>query len=346
VPAGELIDAARVARFRADLERLTGYAPRADRRLLVAVSGGPDSLALLLLARTAYAGAVIAATVDHGLRAASRAEAESVARVCGSLGIEHVILEPSGTFGFRNMLEAARAGRYGALSWWASGWSPDLVGQRRAEWIALGHQQDDVAETFLARAARGSGVVGLAAMAALRHEDGSTSPSIIRPLLRWSRAELRAIVDASGITPVADPSNDDPRFDRSRYRRLIAATPDLPSHRLARAAQNLREADDALEWYVVQQLRVRFGRNQLEDLWLDPGDLPRELRRRFLIRAIDSVREENGNFEEWDPRGVDRLLSTLDAGRPGTLAGVHAQVIGDRWCFTLAPPPRTVPPPG
>ena len=336
----ELIDGAAVERFRADLERLTGYAPRADRRLLVAVSGGKDSLALLMLAQRAYAGSVIAATVDHGLRAESREEAEFVGRLCDSWGIEHAILQPSETVGFRNMQEAARAGRYGALTHWARNWSADGVGMRRAEWIAVGHQRDDVAETFLARAARGSGVGGLAAMVAVRQAEAGSGVSIVRPLLDWSRAELCSIVEAAGTGAVVDPSNADLRFDRSRYRRLIATSADLPSHRLARAARNLREAEEALEWVVLQQLRDRFSEDGEGDLWLDPSELPRELKRRFLIRAIDGIRQQNGVFVEWDARGVDRLLRALDAGRPGTLCGVLARVRGNRWHFAVAPPHR------
>lgn len=332
-----MIWVAAVERFRADLERLTHIAPRRDRRLLVAVSGGADSLALLLLAAAAYPDGVIAATVDHGLRSTSREEAVFVASECLRLQIEHRTLAVAPTFGFTNLQQAARAGRYAALAQWAGGRTPDCVGPRRAEWVATAHQADDVAETFLARASRGSGIAGLAEMPRLRDEQ---SILLVRPLLDWGGAELAGIVSDAGLSPVNDPSNRDPRFDRSRYRQLIASTPDLPVRRLSRAAQNLREAEDALEWIVVQQLGQRFREDEQGDLWLDASDLPRELRRRFLIRAIQGAREENGLFDDWERRGVDRLLRTLEAGRSGTLAAVLARARPEGWHFTLAPPRR------
>lgn len=334
---GELIDPAHVGRFRRDLERLTGSAPGRDRRLLVAVSGGADSLALLLLAANAYPDAVVAATVDHGLRPTSRQEAEFVGGECRRLEIQHEVLDPSRTFDFRNLQEAARVARYGALAHWAGGWTP--AGPRRAEWVATAHQADDVAESFLARAARASGVGGLAEMS--RHRE-MTPVTLVRPLLDWSRAELAEIVFVAGLRPVEDPSNKSPRFDRSRFRRLIAEAPDLSVRRLARTARNLRDAEDALEWYMLGQLKARFREDEQGDLWLDPGGLPREFRRRFLVRGIQGIREENGLFEDWERRGVDRLLRALDAGDPGALAGVLVRVRSEGWHFTLAPPRRTV----
>src|SRR5688500_15943923 len=104
-----------VSRFRSDLEAVAGSDPG---RFAVAVSGGPDSLALLLLAHAAFPGRVEAATVDHGLRAGSAAEAETVARLCGERGIPHHILSAVVAPAGEGLQAAARAARYSALAAW------------------------------------------------------------------------------------------------------------------------------------------------------------------------------------------------------------------------------------
>ena len=187
------------ARFRADLEALTGAAPA---RLGLAVSGGPDSLALLLLAHAAYPGRVHAATVDHGLRAESAAEAAFVARLCGELGVPHVTLAANMTDKV-NVQAAARARRYALLGRWA--------GEVKAGCLLTAHHLDDQAETLVMRLLRGSGLAGLSGVRAV-------NPPLVRPLLGWRRDELAAVVRAAGVEPVADPSNQDERFDRARLR--------------------------------------------------------------------------------------------------------------------------------
>src|SRR3954452_12256106 len=142
VPGPALID-----RFRGDLDAL--IAP--GERLGVAVSGGPDSLALLLLAAAARPGAIEAATVDHALRPESRGEAEMVAQICGRLGVPHAILtvewaEPPASA----ILERARAARYQLLAVWAN--------ERKLGAVVTGHHADDQAETLLMRLNRGAGV--------------------------------------------------------------------------------------------------------------------------------------------------------------------------------------------
>ncbi len=330
-------DPAAVARFRADLESITGRPPSGTRWLGLAVSGGPDSVAMLLLAAAAYPGAIRAATVNHGLRAEAADEATLVARACAALGVDHAILVNRRHLAEGNLQEAARRVRYALLREWAErAGGPDPAG-----WVAVAHHRDDVAETFLMRARRGSGVAGLAAMRRSRPLEFDGGPQLIRPLLDWSRSELAGIVDSAGCGCASDPSNQAERFDRSRIRALLAAAPELPASRLALAARNLRHADDAIEAWVLRELTQRFEEDEQGDLWLDPGDLPYELRRRFLHRAIIGVRRENGLFAGWRASGLDRLLAALDAGGTGTIAGVQARAIGARWHFRLAPPRRS-----
>lgn len=315
-----------VERFRRDVEALTGAVPAPGRRLGLAVSGGPDSLALLLLAGAAFPGGVTAATVDHGLRAEAAEEVRFVHDLCARLGVPHEAL--SGTVAAGNLQDGARELRYALLADWAAD---------RARWIATAHQQDDVAETFLMRARRGAGVGGLAAMRACRPLGAAT---LIRPLLGWSRAELAAIVAAAGIDPVCDPSNRDPRFDRARIRALLANGEELSADRLALAARNLRDAEDALGWVEAREWQAR-ATILADAVTLDPAGLPRELRRRLAARAIAAVRAAHGLAGGWRETGLDPLLAALDIGGTGTIADVIGRTKAGIWRFELAPPRRS-----
>jgi len=298
-------------RFRADLEALTSGAPR---RIGVAVSGGPDSVALLLLACAAYPGCVQAATVDHGLRAESAAEAAFVAALCGDLGVPHATLE-AGMTDTANLQAAARARRYSLLGQWAR--------EAGAACLATAHHLDDQAETLVMRLLRGSGLAGLAGIRAAQ----AGAVPIVRPLLGWRRDELAAIVAAAGIAAVADPSNEDPRFDRARVRRRLAETGWIDPVPLARSAAALAQAEEALEWTVE-----RLWRDRVDGFALDPAGIPDELRRRLVARILASL---GGPA----PRGaaMTRLLATLDAGGTATLAEVKCAG-GETWRFTPAPP--------
>lgn len=338
------LDPALVEQFRADVERLTGEAPAPERKLALAVSGGPDSLAMLLLAHAAWPGAIIAATVDHGLRPGSAEEAALVHRLCGERGVPHDILtRPDGMVLSGNLLDQARSLRYTLLNFWAGSGTLRNARPWRAEWVAVAHQMDDVAESFLMRARRGAGVGGMAAMAPIRPlMPPVPGPLLIRPLLNWRRDALAAIVTAAGVEPVTDPSNANPRFDRSRIRVLLARTPDLPVERLALAAANLRDAEAALEWATAREWAARARITDDNMVALAPGNLPHELRRRLVERAIDHVRFEFDLAEGESGRGLDRLVAALDQGRGGTLAGVRARIRGTEWHFSPAPPRRSL----
>lgn len=298
------------ARFRADLETLTGAAPA---RIGVAVSGGSDSLALLLLAHGAYPGAVHAATVDHGLRPEAADEAAFVARLCADLGVPHAILE-AGMTNTANLQAAARERRYALLGQWALA--------AGATCLATAHQLDDQAETLVMRLLRGAGLSGLAA---IRPAHAGPVP-VVRPLLGWRRDELGAIVAAAGIAPVADPSNHDERFDRVRVRRRLADADWIEPEPLARSAAALAQAEEALDWAVE-----RLWRERANGATLDPAGLPDEIRRRLVIRMLAT---KGGDL----PRGeaVTRLLATLAQGKTATLAGVKCSG-GAIWRFVPAP---------
>ena len=313
VPAPDL-----VARFEADLAALAD----ADARLGIAVSGGPDSLALLLLAAAARPGRIEAATVDHQLRPGSRKEAEFVRSVCDRLGVPHMILTATVERG-ASLQAQARVARYGVLGEWAI--NRDLAA------VATGHHADDQAETLLMRLARGAGLGGLVGV---RH----TLPleagiAVIRPLLEWRRDELAAIVAAAGITPVDDPANRDPRHDRSRFRGMLAKADWADAERLAASARWLADADEALDWALTPLIGTRLKRRG-SSLAIDADGLPRELQRRLLLAGFEQMGAHR-------PRGpeLDRARKALKAGKVATLSGLKLEP-GPPWTLSAAPARR------
>lgn len=311
-----------VTRFRRDLAALMP----APGRLGLAVSGGPDSLALLLLACAVSPGRVAAATVDHRLRPDSLLEALHVEDICDRLGCPHTILALDAAPAPANLQAEARGARYAALGRWAEAQGVSAV--------ATAHHLDDQAETVLMRLQRGSGVAGLAGIRPVQRVGGLL---LLRPLLGWRKAELVHLVSDAGIEPADDPSNRDPRYDRASARAWLRERPDLAPERLARSAAACRAADDALEWAVERLAAERLRRDGAE-LTLDPHDLPQEFRRRLLRRALLAVEHD---LAEDKLRGLDRLLALLDAGEVGTLAGVRAAG-GAVWRFAPAPRRRAV----
>lgn len=313
------------AGFAAAVTALTGR-PLGNREpLAVAVSGGPDSLALLLLAHAAFGERVHALTVDHGLRAASANEAAHVASLAASLDVPHVTLRWDGPYPAGNLQAAARAARYRLMGDWCTA---NDVG-----WLATGHHADDAAETLLLRLARGSGSGGLAGIRARRLLQMDVE--LIRPLLGMTRADLARVVAGAGWTAADDPSNRAARFDRTHARAVLAATPWLAPARLAASAAHLAEAEAALAWTADV---AWHGRAVViaDGITLDAAGLPRELARRLLLRAVAAL------VPGTPPRGpaVDRLLVCLATGMGGTLGGVAVRPIGSHWRCSIAAPRR------
>lgn len=322
------IDSALVGRFAGFFDR----SPSAEASLAVAVSGGPDSMALLALAAQARPGAVIAATVDHGLRASAAGECEMVARVCAELGVPHATLVADAPPAGASLQAQARALRYRLLTDWAIA--------AGATALATAHQADDQAETFLMRAARGAGLSGLAGVRAARRIEGGLL--LVRPLLDWRRAELRAIVRRAGLPFVDDPANDDPRHDRTRFRRLLNEHEWLDAPHIARAAGHLAEADAELRAIADWAWDARRVAGRGSGVRLDVAGLPRGLKRRLAQRAIGAVRAAAGiERPNWSPQAnIEPLLDALDHGKAATQAGVMVRPVGEVWRFTAAPKRR------
>jgi len=300
---------------------LDALVPQGER-VGIAVSGGPDSFALLLLAAAARPGLVEAATVDHGLRESSRAEAEMAASVCKRLGLAHQILPADWAVPpTANIQAEARTMRYRLLADWAE--------QQGLPALATAHHADDQAETLLMRLARGAGVRGLGGTRPRR--ELTEQVVLVRPLLGWRKSELVAIVEAAGLKPVDDPSNRDPRHDRSRIRQALEQSEWADPVRLAASAAALRDADEALDWALAPLIETRLAKDG-PGMTVDPAGLPRELRRRLLLAAFAALAAPA-------PRGPDltRALAALEAEETVTLSGLKLEG-GEQWRLTIEPP--------
>ena len=309
-------------RFRGDLDALV---PAAER-IGIAVSGGPDSLALLLLAAQIRSGEIEAATVDHGFRPEGRAEAEAVARTCKKLNVPHAVLtvewEKMPTSAIQ---EQARLARYGVLATW--------MRERGLSYLLTGHHLDDQAETLVMRLNRGAGVTGLAGMRSTAPVPGSPALKLVRPLLGWRRDELEAVCAEAGETPADDPSNEDTRHERVRIRRALASADWIDAQAFARSASNLAAADEALEWAVDREWADRVSRSDGTLVYCS-SEAPAEIRRRIAARAIAELASEGPRH--FRGAELDRLVGTLDDGQTATLRGVRCEG-GTQWRFRPAP---------
>lgn len=317
-----------VARFVDSLARLWPD----GGRLGLAVSGGPDSLALLLLAEAALPGQIEVATVDHGLRPESAAECAGVAELCAGRGIACTVLEVSVAGG--NVQNEARRARYTALTEWAE--------RRVLSAVATAHHADDQAETLVMRLNRGSGLAGLTGVREARFLPGS-AVALVRPLLSFRRAELRALVEAAGLEPVEDPSNVDDRFDRARVRRALAEADWLDPVALSRSACLLGEAQQAIE--ATAEIEWLNGVSEEGEGY---GYCPSAGSRYIETEVVTAIIARMGGTARRSE--VAKLVDRLNGGRPGNLAGVLAQPVtqdlGDdagtvqKWIFSPEPPRR------
>lgn len=303
-----------LARFRGSVKTLTND----EGRIGLAVSGGGDSLALLIVAVATMAERIDVATVDHGLRPEAANEAAFVGSICATFDVSHTVLRPSEPI-TGSLQTTARKVRYALLEKWAI--------ERELAWIATAHHIDDQAETLMMRLVRGSGLAGLSAIRA-------TNGRVIRPLLAWRRAELEHILAASAYQPVEDRSNDDVGFDRVRMRHALRDNDWIDPVALAKSATYLSDANEALDWSTQHEVKRRLSVDAA-GVSLDPQNLPSEIVRRLVIIALALV---NPDIR---PRGaqITMLIEALSERGKFTLAGVMCSG-GTIWHFTLAAPRR------
>jgi tRNA(Ile)-lysidine synthase len=290
----------------------------------IAVSGGGDSVALMLLladwARRGKRAAPIALVVDHGLRDGSARDAKQAARWTRDAGLESHVLTWKGKKPDADIEAAARDARYRLMGEWCR--------SKRIGFLYVAHTLEDQAETFLLRLARGSGIDGLSAMR-------SPSPfpldgfemRLVRPLLDFGRAELRDYLTARGQGWLDDPMNSDPRFARVKLRRkaMELAELGLTPKRLASAASHLARAraalDDAVQSWLRTACRCDEGRVRLDAGSL--AALPEEIGLRALAHVLGLV-----SGQGYRPRfeRLERLYSAIKAGNAkATLHGCRIE---------------------
>ena len=254
--------------------------------MAIGVSGGADSVALALLAHgwaRARGGTVDALTVDHGLRPEAAREAAQVGTWLSDRGIRHRILAWVGPRPQRGVQAAARAARYGLLEGWCA--------EQGVLHLLLAHHRNDQAETLLLRLARGSGLDGLAGMAAAVEH---AACRVLRPLLGVPRTRLVATLEAVGQRWIDDPSNQDRTYARSRLRQRLAALdePEVMAERLAAAAARLGTNRAALEGDVAALLARVAVIHPAGFLRLDAAGLvaaPEEVGLRTLATVLTMV---------------------------------------------------------
>lgn len=292
-------------------KRLFG-ALKAVPALVIAVSGGPDSVALMwLMARwrraLAHGPRLVAVTVDHGLRPQAAGEAREVKRLARTLDLPHRTVRWTGEKPKTGLPAVARAARYRLLA--------DAARRVGATHIVTAHTRDDQAETLLMRLVRGSGIAGLAAMAPIVERDGVV---LARPLLNVAKSQLLATLKRAKVSFADDPTNRDPAFTRPRLRALLPslAAEGGDARSLARLAARLARANAAVEVLAdgaERYLALKTGAVAQESgaRIIDArafAALPEEIRLRLLMRAINAF----GHEGPAELGKVEALLTTLD----------------------------------
>ncbi|MGA8294646.1 MAG: tRNA lysidine(34) synthetase TilS [Rhodoplanes sp.] len=345
-----------------DAEAAALFADLADcKALVLAISGGPDSTALLFLAARWRATLpdgpdLLAVTVDHGLRPEARREAAAVKRLAAGLGVAHRTMRWIGAKPKTGPQEAARKARYRLLATAAE--------RAKARHVLTAHTLDDQAETVLFRLTRGSGVAGLAAMARISPLPLFASPiharegrdiALVRPFLDIPKSRLIATLEAAKIPFAEDPSNRDPRFARVRLRAVMPAlaAEGLTPARLAQLAYRLRRANEAIEAavdhlaYALAPTLASSVRRAGEPITLAASEwvkAPAEIRLRLLGRLVAMTGEEGevelGKLEECEKAVVAHLHARSPERFRRTLAGATISLAGDRLTISRAPPRR------
>jgi tRNA(Ile)-lysidine synthase len=312
--------------------------------IVLAVSGGPDSIALMWLAarwrRALSRGPrLIAVTVDHGLRPEAAREARDVKRLARTFDLPHLTLRWTGAKPKTGLPAAAREARYRLLA--------QAARKSGATHILTAHTRDDQAETLLMRMLRGSGIAGLAAMARVSEREGVW---LARPLLDVSKSQLIATLNRARIGFADDPTNRDTAFTRPRLRAImpVLAEEGGNAKNLARLASRLARANAAVEVLVdgAERYLALKDRNDAARFGFDAtafAGLPEEIRLRLLKRAIDRVGHEGqaelGKMEAL-LAALDRAIADRQPRLKQTLAGAMVSLTGGRIRVESAPPRR------
>ena len=308
---------------RATREALAELKPK---KLLLAVSGGADSLAMS--AAVAFEARklgieVAAAVIDHALQANSAEVATQAAERLATLGIDQVIVQrvvvkKSGD----GMEAAARDARYQALE--------KIRSKQKADWIVLGHNLDDQAETVLLGLARGSGLRSIAGMSAVDRER-----KLLRPLLDVSRETLRQACSDAGVSFWDDPHNQDSKFARVRVRKLAGELeknlgPGF-AQALARTAQSAAEADEVitdLASKLVKKSLVKAGARQVSYQVSALEKAKDAVRRKALHIICQSAGAKN--ISRSQILAIDELLTNWHGQKKSSLSGITVERVANQ----------------
>ncbi len=289
-----------------------------SQAVLLAVSGGSDSMALLWHVIEMGFEQIHVVTIDHGLRKEAQDEAEFVKSVCRAHHIDHKTIAV-GVKRNGNLQSNARDVRYKAMI--------EHCKAHEINHVFLGHTADDQAETFMLRAFRGSGIDGLAGIAEKREERSIT---FWRPLLSERRDALRAKLLENNWSWIEDPSNEDERFDRVKMRKLLTAAEDVgfSPDGLLQTVSNMERIKSAFD-PIVQEFRA----NHISSLPLDVEDQmdPQafaQLPKAIATKVLGDLCKKFGRGEYLPRRdGIDRLydmiMSTQDGGMTIALTDFH-----------------------
>lgn len=324
------------AELQSTLRHIIGYGDEAAPKIALAVSGGPDSMALLWLMKQYYHGEIYAVSVDHGLRYEAKDEADHVASVCHSLHIPHQILRPADKI-TGNIQSEARKARYQLLQ--------GFISQNGYDFIATAHHADDQLETVIMRLNRGSGVSGLAAIR-------ERNDNIIRPLLSYRKADLVKICQDADIAYIEDPSNENDDYDRVKVRKwlrhidIISESEDMPAlfkpDMVQKSAQHADQAELALQYSAQYYAKNRI-KSQNDVIILDASQLPQEYERRLLLIALQQL------SSDISPRGgaLENLIKELKNNEISMIGNIKCTPIttdhnieNHIWQLELAPPRR------
>lgn len=312
-----------------------------SRKTLLAISGGPDSTALLVLAAKWRAKRdegpeFVAATIDHKLRAASKAEAKAVSKLAASLNIPHHILEWKGKKPITGVQEAAREARFAMFS--------KLAKEFGADTLMTAHTRDDQAETVLHRMGRGSGLGGLAGIRRIHRRD---QIFLVRPFLDVPKARLVATLKKMRVPYASDPTNKDTKYLRARLRKLapVLAKEGIDAANLALMAKRLERANAALNRLADEAaFALRTDREsghafEARGFFL----MPEELSLRMIRNAVDQVGTEGPAELAKVEALYDALVSAYRAGEPlkRTLAGALISLSGAALVVAAAPPRKS-----
>lgn len=309
------------------------------RRVVIACSGGPDSTALLGLyaeiARQGHHAAPLAATVDHGLRPESGAEAVAAGLFAKTLGVEHRVLVWAGDKPRTGLPEAARVARYRLLAAYA-----EEVG---AQAVITAHTRDDQAETVLMRLFRGSGLHGLSGMAPHSVLEGLR---LLRPFLGVAKSRLVATCMARAWPFVRDPTNEEVAYLRPRLRALkpALAREGLTVERICVLAHRMRRANDALDGAAADLCRRATGDNAQSFDAAVLAQAPDEILVRFFVDELRKARSCDPTLPAPRLERIERLANRFGmaarrcADWTATLGGLTFALRKGRLRLSRSPP--------